>query len=202
MTTAQFLLGIGIGALTGVLAMLIGLDAARHDGATGSGSGSSDAEASQSGAISAIAESTGGALLLWVMAAGLVLYAAWLVGMLGLVRHLGIHVLAGMGRSLVAAIGALAAAVLVVNNHRDIAHDTSTGRRTFGVLFGPRASAGLYSALILAPFAMVPLLVWQTDSQLLWLPLLLLPGTAAPANRLLLLPAAAAPAAAAPAAAA
>jgi 1,4-dihydroxy-2-naphthoate octaprenyltransferase len=75
-----------------------------------------------------------------------------------------------------AAIGSLAAAVLVVNNHRDIAHDASTGRRTFGVLFGARASAGLYSVLMLAPFALVPLLVWQTGSHLLWLPLLALPG--------------------------
>jgi 1,4-dihydroxy-2-naphthoate octaprenyltransferase len=75
-----------------------------------------------------------------------------------------------------AAIGALAAAVLVVNNHRDIVHDASTGRRTFGVRFGARASAGLYAALMLAPFALVPLLVWQTASHLLWLPLLALPG--------------------------
>jgi len=75
-----------------------------------------------------------------------------------------------------AAIGALAAAVLVVNNHRDIAHDASTGRRTFGVLYGARASAGLYSVLMLAPFALVPLLVWQSASHLLWLPLLALPG--------------------------
>ena len=75
-----------------------------------------------------------------------------------------------------AAIGALAAAVLVVNNHRDIAHDGSTGRRTFGVLFGAHASARLYSVLMLAPFALVPLLVRQTASHLLWLPLLALPG--------------------------
>ena len=74
------------------------------------------------------------------------------------------------------AIGMLAAAVLVVNNHRDIAHDAGTGRRTFGVLFGARASARLYSALMLAPFAAVPLLVWQTESHLLWLPILALPG--------------------------
>ena len=75
-----------------------------------------------------------------------------------------------------ATIGALAAAVLVVNNHRDITHDGSTGRQTFGVMFGARASAGLYAVLMLAPFAAVPLLVWQTDSQLLWLPMLALPG--------------------------
>jgi len=75
-----------------------------------------------------------------------------------------------------AAIGSLAAAVLVVNNHRDIVHDASTGRRTFGVRYGARASARLYSGLMLAPFAAVPLLVWQTESHLLWLPMLALPG--------------------------
>jgi 1,4-dihydroxy-2-naphthoate octaprenyltransferase len=75
-----------------------------------------------------------------------------------------------------AAIGALAAAVLVVNNHRDIAHDAATGRSTFGVLLGARASSRLYALLMLAPFAAVPLLVLQTGSPLLWLPLLALPG--------------------------
>jgi len=74
------------------------------------------------------------------------------------------------------AIGMLAAAVLVVNNHRDIAHDAGTGRRTFAVLLGARASARLYVTLMLAPFAAVPLLVWQTGTHLLWLPLLALPG--------------------------
>ncbi len=75
-----------------------------------------------------------------------------------------------------AAIGSLAAAVLVVNNHRDIAHDATTGRRTFAVLFGARASDRLYAVLVLAPFAAVPWLVWLTDSALLWLPMLALPG--------------------------
>lgn len=75
-----------------------------------------------------------------------------------------------------AAIGALAAAVLVVNNHRDIAHDASTGRRTFAVLFGAQASERLYTALVLLPFAAVPLLVWLLDSLLLALPLLALPS--------------------------
>ncbi len=75
-----------------------------------------------------------------------------------------------------AAIGSLAAAVLVVNNHRDIAHDGATGRRTFAVLFGARASSRLYAVLVLAPFAGVPLLVWQTGTMLLWLPMLALPA--------------------------
>ena len=74
------------------------------------------------------------------------------------------------------AIGLLAAAVLVVNNHRDIAHDGATGRQTFGVLFGARASARLYGLLLLLPFAAVPALVWLISSHLLWLPLLALPG--------------------------
>ena len=74
------------------------------------------------------------------------------------------------------AIGALAAAVLVVNNHRDIVHDAATGRRTFAVLFGARASFALYAVLLLAPFAAVPLLVRLTASQLLWLPMLALPA--------------------------
>ena len=44
------------------------------------------------------------------------------------------------------AIGLLAASVLTVNNHRDIAHDASTGRRTMAVLLGARGSrAGLYA---------------------------------------------------------
>jgi hypothetical protein len=64
-------------SLIGVLSMLIGLEAARNDGATGGESGSGAGEASQSGAITAIAQNTGGAILLWVMAAGLVLYAMW-----------------------------------------------------------------------------------------------------------------------------
>jgi 1,4-dihydroxy-2-naphthoate polyprenyltransferase len=56
------------------------------------------------------------------------------------------------------AIGALAAAALVVNNHRDIAHDRLVGRRTFAVTFGDGASRGLYAALLLGPFALVPLM--------------------------------------------
>lgn len=78
-----------------------------------------------------------------------------------------------------AAIGSLAAAVLLVNNHRDIAHDAATGRRTFAVLAGARASGALYAVLMFWPFATVPLLVWMTGSAWLWLPLLALPSAAA-----------------------
>jgi 1,4-dihydroxy-2-naphthoate polyprenyltransferase len=74
------------------------------------------------------------------------------------------------------AVGALAAAALAVNNHRDIAHDRLVGRRTFAVTFGERASEALYSALLLGPLALVPLLALLAHSAALLLPALLLPA--------------------------
>lgn len=74
------------------------------------------------------------------------------------------------------AIGALAAAALAVNNHRDIAHDRLVGRRTFAVTFGERASLRLYALLLLGPFALLPVMAWQAGSPALVLPLLLLPA--------------------------
>ncbi len=73
------------------------------------------------------------------------------------------------------AIGALAAAALAVNNHRDIAHDRLVGRRTFGVTFGARASHGLYALLLLGPFALLPVMAAVEGHPALLLPLLLLP---------------------------
>lgn len=57
-------------ALTGVLALVIGIHAAR-------GSGGSESEASQTGAIARIAESSFGVAVLIVVAAGLVVYSLW-----------------------------------------------------------------------------------------------------------------------------
>ncbi len=74
------------------------------------------------------------------------------------------------------ALGGLAAAALAVNNHRDIAHDRLVGRRTFAVTFGDAASRGLYSSLLLGPFALVPLLAWVAGIGTLLLPLVLLPA--------------------------
>ena len=75
-----------------------------------------------------------------------------------------------------AAIGGLAAAALAVNNHRDIAHDRSTGRHTFAVRYGERASHRLYSVLLLGPFVLVPVMALMADDPALLLPLLLLPA--------------------------
>jgi len=74
------------------------------------------------------------------------------------------------------AIGSLAAAALAVNNHRDIAHDRLVGRRTFAVTFGEGASVALYSALLLAPFALLPCMALWARAPALLLPLLLLPS--------------------------
>jgi 1,4-dihydroxy-2-naphthoate octaprenyltransferase len=74
------------------------------------------------------------------------------------------------------AIGALAAAALAVNNHRDIAHDALVGRRTFAVTFGAAASLRLYSVLLLGSFALTPLMAWLAGSPMLMLPCLLLPA--------------------------
>jgi 1,4-dihydroxy-2-naphthoate octaprenyltransferase len=75
-----------------------------------------------------------------------------------------------------AAIGSLAASALAVNNHRDAAHDSGIGRRTFAVSFGPRASHHLYTALLIGPFALVPLMAFIARSPALLLPLALLPA--------------------------
>ncbi len=74
------------------------------------------------------------------------------------------------------AIGGLAAAALAVNNHRDIAHDRLVGRRTFAVAFGDAASRGLYTLLLLGPFALLPLMAVLDAAPSLMLPLLLLPA--------------------------
>ena len=74
------------------------------------------------------------------------------------------------------AIGALAAAALAVNNHRDVAHDRLVGRRTFAATFGERASRGLYTLLLLGPMALVPFMALQARTAALLLPLLLLPA--------------------------
>lgn len=75
-----------------------------------------------------------------------------------------------------AAIGSLAAAALAVNNHRDIAHDRLVGRRTFAVSFGPQASIGLFSFLLIAPFALLPWMAVWAEAPAMLLPLLLMPA--------------------------
>ena len=52
-------------------------------------------------------------------------------------------------------IGALACAILVVNNLRDVPSDREVGKRTLAVLLGPERTRGLYALLVLAAAAAV-----------------------------------------------
>jgi 1,4-dihydroxy-2-naphthoate octaprenyltransferase len=78
-----------------------------------------------------------------------------------------------------AALGLFAAAVLLVNNHRDRVEDARVGRHTLAIAIGPEASRWLYASLMLSPFALlVPLARLLPDANvapaLLSLPLALL----------------------------
>lgn len=72
------------------------------------------------------------------------------------------------------AMGAWAAAVMLVNNTRDAATDASTGRRTLAVVLGLGGSRCLYAVLVLLPFF---LLLWlnRYTGLIVWAPWVLLP---------------------------
>lgn len=75
-----------------------------------------------------------------------------------------------------AMIGALAAAVLVVNNYRDLDSDRRSGKITLAVRIGRAATRVEFGALAVLPFAALPLLAALTDAGLA----MLLPLAAAP----------------------
>ena len=54
-----------------------------------------------------------------------------------------------------AALGSFAAAVLLVNNHRDRDEDARVGRRTLAIALGAGATKRLYAALMVAPFLLL-----------------------------------------------
>ena len=74
-----------------------------------------------------------------------------------------------------AALGLLAAAVLVVNNLRDIDSDRRIGKNTLAVRCGVRFTLLEYALLLHAPFALVLALAQQEARMGLLAPLLLLP---------------------------
>ena len=65
------------------------------------------------------------------------------------------------------ACGALACAILVVNNLRDVPTDTAAGKRTLAVVLGERRTRLLYSGLVLLAFAVAVGLVAVTPWSLL-----------------------------------
>ncbi|MCP4185863.1 MAG: 1,4-dihydroxy-2-naphthoate octaprenyltransferase [Hyphomicrobiales bacterium] len=73
------------------------------------------------------------------------------------------------------AVGLFAAAVLMVNNCRDIREDRNTGRNTLAIVAGRRVSTLIYSLLLLLPFIIVAAKEMSTAGNGNWLPLLTLP---------------------------
>jgi 1,4-dihydroxy-2-naphthoate octaprenyltransferase len=60
-----------------------------------------------------------------------------------------------------ATLGLPAAAVLLVNNFRDLEADLRSGRHTLAARLGPSHSRTAYAAMVLLPFALVVLLAWR-----------------------------------------
>lgn len=72
-------------------------------------------------------------------------------------------------------VGALATAILVVNNVRDRETDVHAGKRTLAVRFGKRAGVIEYALLLAASYA-TPILLWQRGASLgVLAPMLTLP---------------------------
>lgn len=75
-----------------------------------------------------------------------------------------------------AALGLPAAAVLLVNNLRDVDADTAAGRRTLAAVLGAVNARHLHSLFLLAPFlALPPLAVLLPGHQGIWLALFAVP---------------------------
>lgn len=72
-------------------------------------------------------------------------------------------------------IGCLAAALMAVNNLRDLETDRVAGKRTLAVRLGPRLTRAGYAALVAAAFAAAPLIAAATGRRLALLPWLALP---------------------------
>ena len=74
--------------------------------------------------------------------------------------------------------GALATAILVVNNVRDESGDRRTGKRTLPVLLGRRFGVAEYIVLLAVAAGIPVYLWWQSNRTVLLLPLLTLPWSA------------------------
>jgi len=73
------------------------------------------------------------------------------------------------------AVGMHAAAVLAVGNYRDAAHDATTGRRTFPVVFGANTARTLVAVLLFAPFALVIAMAVAAHALMYAIPFVALP---------------------------
>jgi 1,4-dihydroxy-2-naphthoate octaprenyltransferase len=79
------------------------------------------------------------------------------------------------------ALGLMAGAVLLVNNFRDREADARVGRRTLAIVAGPRCTALIYAAMMLAPYPLLLPIARALPQHPLWLALI----AAAPAFALI-----------------
>jgi 1,4-dihydroxy-2-naphthoate polyprenyltransferase len=84
-----------------------------------------------------------------------------------------------------AAVGLLAAAVLVVNNLRDVDSDRRIGKNTLAVRCGVRFTLVEYTLLLHAPFALAAMVAAHEQRVLLLAPLVLLPWATLLSRRVL-----------------
>lgn len=73
------------------------------------------------------------------------------------------------------AIGSLVAAVLLVNNHRDVVSDARVGRQTLPIVAGPALTVAIFAGLMLLPFALLPLIGRSLPHGQVWPALIALP---------------------------
>jgi len=83
-----------------------------------------------------------------------------------------------------AALGLLAAAVLVVNNLRDIDSDHRIGKNTLAVRLGRRATAWEYAALMHLPFVLLIVISLEENAAWLLVPFVLLPWASTLSQRI------------------
>jgi 1,4-dihydroxy-2-naphthoate octaprenyltransferase len=80
-------------------------------------------------------------------------------------------------------VGLLAVGLLMINNVRDVETDTTSGKRTLAVRLGARTYGHTFGWLLLACFALLPLLARIAESPWPLLPLLTLPLLSVVARR-------------------
>lgn len=98
-----------------------------------------------------------------------------LVAVLG-TQYLQLHSLTNVGWKCAVQMGFLSAAIMLVNNIRDIDSDTEAGKRTLAVRLGKANSEKLYSLLLIVPLLIqAVLLVMSAETAGPLLPLLSLP---------------------------
>ena len=73
------------------------------------------------------------------------------------------------------ALGFLAGAVLLVNNYRDAEADARVGRKTLAIMAGPQVTIWVYAGLLLAPFALLPVIGAALPNSHVWPALIALP---------------------------